>query len=156
VERFIVYHVQPHKRESSAASQELTSQEFVVTVGQVLNSILYMYKPFMLSAKLSICIFFLRLFDSSPRLKYAVWIAIVYNVILQTTAFFLVIFLCMPGSSKFWQCSDKISVVNVITAGFNIFSDFYLLAIPLFAVWRLNMKTRRKIAVLLVFAVGIL
>ena len=121
-----------------------------------MNAILYMYKPFMLSAKLSICLFFLRLFDSNPRLKYAVWFAIAYNVILQVTAFFLVIFLCMPGDPKFWQCSDKISVVNVVTAGFNIFSDFYLLAIPIFAVWGLNMRTRRKVAILLIFAAGTL
>jgi hypothetical protein len=109
----------------------------------------------MLSAKLSICIFLLLLFDSSPRLRYAVWFAIAYNVILQTTAFF-VIFLCMLESFKFWQCSNKISVANVITAGFNIISNFYLLEIPVFAVWRLNIKTKRKIAVLLIFAVGIL
>jgi hypothetical protein len=115
-----------------------------------------MYKPFILSTKLSIRIFLFQLFDSSPRLRYAVLFEIGYNFILQTTAFFLVIFLCLPGSSKFWQCSNKTSVANVVTAGFNIFGDFYLLAIPVFAVWRLNIKTRQKIAVLLIFAVGIL
>ena len=45
---------------------------------------------------------------------------------------------------------------GVATACFGIISDFYLLLLPIFGVWQLQMPTRRKIGVIVVFATGLL
>ena len=110
----------------------------------------------MLLAKLSLCIFFLNIFGTKPYLRWAVYFAIAYNVILQTTAFFLSIFICVPGRPSFWGCSDKVSVLNIYTSGFNIFIDFYMLSLPLFAISQLHMKSRRKVSLMLIFFAGTL
>ena len=107
-------------------------------------------------AKISLCIFFLNLFGTKPRMRWAIYLAIAYNAILQTVGFFLAIFLCIPGRPEFWQCSNKVSILNVATSGFNIFIDFYLLFLPLFAISQLQMRSRRKVGILLIFLVGTL
>jgi len=110
----------------------------------------------MLMAKLSLCVFFFKIFQSNTKLRWAIYFAVLYNVVLQVTAFFSSIFLCIPGRPSFWACSSKVSVLNIITSGFNIFSDFYLLLLPLFAISQLQMPSTRKIALALVFTVGLL
>jgi len=128
----------------------------LIELTDYLNAILYIYKPFMLMAKLSLCVFFFNIFRSNPKFRWAIYFAVIYNVVLQTTAFFSSIFLCIPGRPQFWQCSHKVSVLNIVTSGFNIFSDFYLLFLPLFALQQLQMRPARKLAIALVFAVGLL
>lgn len=110
----------------------------------------------MLMAKLSLCVFFFKIFQSNPKLRWAIYFAAAYNVVLQVTAFFSSIFLCIPGRPSFWHCSHKVSVLNIVTSGFNIFSDFFLLLLPLFAIWQLQMPAARKVALGLVFIVGFL
>ncbi|CAD6446128.1 6ea7edb6-16e3-442d-98bf-676604e58bd0 [Sclerotinia trifoliorum] len=128
----------------------------LIELTDYLNAILYIYKPFMLMAKLSLCVFFFNIFKSTPKFRWAIYFAVFYNVTLQVTAFFSSIFLCIPGRPQFWQCSHRVSVLNIVTSGFNIFSDFYLLFLPLFALSQLQMRPARKLAILLVFAVGLL
>jgi hypothetical protein len=41
-------------------------------------------------------------------------------------------------------------------SAFNVASDVYLFAVPAFAVWSLQMRTRRKVAVCALFVVGLL
>ena len=110
----------------------------------------------MLLAKLSLCLFFLQIFGTKRPIRWAIYFAMAYNVVLQVTAFFLVIFICIPGRPSFWQCSNKVSVLNVVTSGFNIFSDIYLLALPIFAISQLHMRLQRKLGVCLVFLAGAL
>ena len=89
-------------------------------------------------------------------MRWAIYFAIAYVAILQTAGFFLSIFICMPGGPVVWQCEQKVSVLSIVTSGFNIFIDFYLLFLPLYATSGLQVRTRRKIAVFLVFLVGAL
>ncbi len=110
----------------------------------------------MLLAKLSICFFFLRVFGANAKARYAIYFAILYNTVLQVGCFFLGIFLCIPGKSGLYQCGYKVSKLGVITGGFNIFADVYLLILPGSIIWNLQMGLRRKISLLLVFLAGIL
>ena len=125
-------------------------------INEYLNAITYIYKPFMLMAKISLCLFFLNIFGTKPKMRFAIYFAIAYNAMLQTVGFFSAIFLCIPGRPQFWQCSHYISVLNVATSGFNIFIDFYLLILPLFAISQLQLQTQRKIGLLLIFFAGAL
>ncbi|KAF2234807.1 hypothetical protein EV356DRAFT_466327 [Viridothelium virens] len=128
----------------------------LVDLTDYLNAITYIYKPFMLLAKLSLCIFFLNIFGSKRGMRWGIYFAIAYNVILQVTAFFLAIFLCLPGRPSFWTCSNKISVLNVVTSGFNAFIDVYLLILPLIGIAQLQLHQRRKVMLCLVFFTGLL
>lgn len=110
----------------------------------------------MLLAKVSLCLFLLQIFGRNIGMKRAIYFAIGYNVALQLTAFFLSIFLCIPGRPSFWQCSHKVSELNVATSGCNIFADFYLLLLPLFGIRELQMNQGRKLGLSLVFMVGLL
>lgn len=132
-----------------------TSRQSILTFVKWMNAIMYTYKPLMLLAKLSICLMFFQIFGASLRMRYAIYFAIFYNVTLQACAFFFAIFLCTPGRPEFWTCSKKISSLNITTSGLNIFADLYLLALPFFALSKLQLEGRRKIGLLAIFMAGV-
>ena len=53
-------------------------------------------------------------------------------------------------------CSASIMTSMNVQAGINIFSDFYLLFIPVPVIWKLQLSIPRKIGIIAIFMTGIL
>ena len=111
--------------------------------------------------KISLIMFYLQIFNTqSRRFRIIAYIVLVYIIINTLAIFLLTIFACTPVRA-FWnrdvegKCMD-IGVLAYANSGSAIAQDFILLIIPLFCVWKLNMKRHKKIAVGLMFSVGTL
>lgn len=86
---------------------------------------------------------------------------IVVTGIYYTISTFITIFACSPREA-IWnplitdpQCLDNNTVV-LITCLFNIASDITILLLPARAVWKLRIPTRKKVGIVLLFAIGLL
>ncbi|KUJ17812.1 uncharacterized protein LY89DRAFT_747710 [Mollisia scopiformis] len=109
--------------------------------------------------KLSILALYLRVFQHQHRFKIAVY-ALIFVIILSTTILSaLTIFQCHP-ISYFWDkdihngaCLD-VNALAYANSGSSIAQDFMIIALPIPVISKLNMETRRKVAVGFMFAVG--
>ena len=82
------------------------------------------------------------------------------NFLFYTVTIFVMIFACTPRS-KIWNHFEEgtcvnIFAVNVASSVFNFVLDLVMLGMPQRVIWRLQLSTKRKIAISLLFAVGIL
>ena len=112
--------------------------------------------------KISILFFFLRMF---PVRRLQITIKIVMGVCIgYGIAFFLAtLFQCwpIPYSWEQWHgeyegtCNDY-HVQSWVHAGINILLDLIILMLPLKQLYDLDLSTRKKISVMLMFLVGIL
>ena len=107
-------------------------------------------------AKLAICLLFFRLFSPSLTVRWLIYFAIGYNIILHFAGTLIDIFICLPGTPKYWACSNRVITLAIVISGMNIFSDFYLLVLPILAVSSLQMPTKRKLGIIAVFLTGLL
>lgn len=92
---------------------------------------------------------------------YGGWSVITAMFLFYTADIFLTLFICVPRE-KIWnmlydggKCMDYNALV-VASAAFNIITDFFILLLPAQAVWRLRINKKKKFAVCLLFATGIL
>ena len=92
---------------------------------------------------------------------YGGWTVIAAMFIFYTTHIPFMLFLCVPRE-KIWNklyeggsCMDYVALV-VASAVFNIVTDIFILLLPAQAVWRLRINKKKKIAVCLFFATGLL
>lgn len=92
---------------------------------------------------------------------YTARIIIVVTGIYYTISTFITIFACSPREA-IWsplitdaKCIDNNTVV-LITCLFNILSDIIILTLPARAVWQLRIPTRKKVGIVLLFAIGLL
>ena len=110
------------------------------------------------STKLSILLLFIRIFippqQKKPNIFYAIWVVIWLNLLYSIGMLLMLALQCVgkteaPGKT----CVDHFafyitsSVVYVLT-------DVVMLAIPLDAIWGLQLATRRKIGICAIFAMG--
>lgn len=110
--------------------------------------------------KLTLLLFFLRMFPGTMT-RRLLWITVGFTVAWGVPSLLLVIFECrpIPHLWEAWdttpspQCID----VNALAwshAAISIVLDFWMLALPLFVVSRLQMSWRKKASVTLMFCVG--
>lgn len=108
----------------------------------------------MFLAKLSLCLLFFRIFAPNVTLRWLIYFAIAYNFLIHVGGTLVGIFICLP--TKFWTCSNKVTTLDIAISGMNIFSDFYLLFLPVYGVSSLKMPVARKIGIIAVFLTGFL
>ena len=103
---------------------------------------------------------FLRIF-CPPRTKknrvfYASWGVIWFNLLYCIALVLTVLLQCVGKSVKPRHgCIDRYAVL-VIASIINVVTDLAMLAIPLSAVWDLQMPRKRKLGLSIVFLVGAL
>lgn len=114
----------------------------------------------MFLTKLSILLLFLRIFVPArmgkTKLYYSSWIVIWFNLLYCIALVLVVILQCVgkPNVPR-GECIDTFALL--ITASLiNVLTDLVMLIIPFRSVWELQMPTRRKIGLSLVFAFGML
>ena len=87
-------------------------------------------------------------------------IIVVLGIFYSISAF-LTIFACVPLEAN-WnpliidaRCINN-NVVAIIVCLFNIISDIVILMLPARAVWKLRIPVKRKLKIVLLFAIGLL
>lgn len=115
--------------------------------------------------KLSFHIYFLQIFSPKPLLRWSIYIGA-----FVTIAFYIAITVALfvlstprPGVTFGQQFTAFLSkksspVLNTTFAFgyFNIFSDLYILILPISGVMGLNLRPKRKLGVILIFMTGLL
>ena len=82
---------------------------------------------------------------------------ITLTVLLHLIGTFVAIGLC-PSSDPipYSKCSSRLSPEDIAISSINIFSDFYILAIPMIVVSKLQLARSKKIGLMAVFLTGFL
>jgi large subunit ribosomal protein L36e len=118
------------------------------------------YGPLIFITKLSILLFYLRVFAPAAKSKTLLSIRILIwgNSLFYLAGTLLKIFQCTP-ISKVWDRDIQgrclqIEIPILIASAINAVSDFSILLLPLVCVWRLRMKTARKLGVSAMFLAG--
>lgn len=84
------------------------------------------------------------------------------NVIFYIVTLFLMNFACVP-IEKNWNplfvggsCPVNRKALNITSAVLNLCSDISILLLPQHVIWRLDMSTKRRVGVSVIFAIGVL
>ncbi|KAL8689055.1 MAG: hypothetical protein Q9224_004733, partial [Gallowayella concinna] len=120
------------------------------------------YSPAEFLIKLSILLQYLRIFVPNRKnnrlMFYAIHILIWCNLIFYLSKFIGLLAICVPRR-KLWQpwtdghCGDP-NTWFIASGLFNVISDFAILVLPLRCIWKLQIPTKKKIMIALVFATG--
>lgn len=118
------------------------------------------YNPILAIVKQSVLIFLLRLASIKPKIRTIVWITAVFNACLMIATLLCVVFQCTPVNS-YWNrnvkghCIDQISFA-VASACMSILTDIIALALPFWIFLGLKIDKKKKIALMIVFLLGLL
>ncbi|EFY96983.2 GPCR, PTH11-type [Metarhizium robertsii ARSEF 23] len=111
--------------------------------------------------KLTLLTLYHRIFKRAVWSLRAIWLGIITVVLSSLAAFAGYIGLCVRFGQPIWetmrevQCSNQVLSIYKFHGWYGLISDVYILAIPLWLVWDLNLPPRRKAAVLGVFSTGL-
>ncbi|KAL9611562.1 MAG: hypothetical protein Q9167_003809 [Letrouitia subvulpina] len=134
----------------------------VVKFGQVANAIEVIACFLNLIVKIAILLQYLHLFvPTQNRIYYLVHFFMWFNGLFDVALALVLFFQCKPRR-KIWM-GDLVpgKCVNfgatLISAGIiNAFTDFLVLGLPLFTVWRLQLPMKKKVGISAIFALGLL
>ncbi|KAH9878921.1 hypothetical protein J1614_002356 [Plenodomus biglobosus] len=110
--------------------------------------------------KLTLLFFFLRIFPK-PMIRRLLWGTVAFNVICGLAFVIVAIFQCQP-ISYYWTSWDRerpgkcvnINAVAWSNAIISIVLDIWMLALPLYEIFHLQLSWRKKISVAVMFCVG--
>ncbi|KAJ5484109.1 hypothetical protein N7539_005905 [Penicillium diatomitis] len=127
---------------------------------QSFQAIAIMYKIQISLAKISVCLFLLRIFHARP-FRYTAYLLILANASIGLCWAFVDSFRCIPTRLTWlgWQGEESGRCINFIVSILvnclaNIAVDSVLILLPVFEVVKLQLPLKKKIAVATMFAVG--
>ena len=122
-----------------------------------------LYGPTIFLAKLAVLLLYLELFAVKPQARITVAIGLVIITAQCIANIIGYSVLCVPKPGDSWllhtstyQCRSVADLFGVIMAAISIFSDLYLICIPLPIIWGLQLARRKKVGVSVVFVTGLL
>jgi hypothetical protein len=116
----------------------------------------------LLFIKLSFFLLYLFIFAPSRGLRIAVWVGGVFCTVFYTAMVILSFVFYTPrdGETFAEHTSSVLATYEVKMsaplAGIGTVLDFYILLLPIFGVWRLQVSPKRKVGIAAVFATGFL
>ncbi|CAG7953939.1 unnamed protein product [Penicillium salamii] len=127
---------------------------------QYFQALAVMYKVQISLAKISVCLFLLRIFQSR-YFRYITYALIAVNAAIGITWALVDSFRCIPTRLTWlgWKNEEAGYCINFIDSILvnclaNIFVDSVLIVLPVFEVAKLQLPLRKKLTVALMFAVG--
>ncbi|MCJ1404738.1 hypothetical protein MMC11_007964 [Xylographa trunciseda] len=133
-----------------------------IEVAKISNYGEIFYQVTLCIGKIAILLEYMRIFCPGRQgFVYKAILAIIGIVaVVYTFVAFWLIFQCTPRE-KIWNPFISGTCVNplaglLISGCWSAFSDFSILALPLYSTWRLKMSVRRKLGVSAIFAIGFL
>ncbi|KAG5769326.1 hypothetical protein H9Q72_003420 [Fusarium xylarioides] len=124
------------------------------------GSILYVTSSW--AIKIALVLFYKRLAAPGTKLQIIYNVTLGLLVIFWATIFFHIIFQCFPHDKRWsqdpnYQCDPKEAEKNYwLTVILNIGTDVITISLPITMVMKLQMKTKQKIGVAAIFALGFL
>ncbi|KAK2601160.1 hypothetical protein N8I77_010630 [Diaporthe amygdali] len=113
------------------------------------------------ATKLSVCFFFIRIFDASPVFRRITYPVIGLNIFIMVFFVFIIIFQCKPihlawtgwAAEEPGHCLDiyKLVLGNGII---NLVMDAVIIGLPIYETSRLQLSRTKKLGVCLMFAMG--
>ncbi|OOQ87872.1 integral membrane protein [Penicillium brasilianum] len=115
------------------------------------------YKLTMNTTKMSILMLYLRIFIQR-WFRITCYVLLVMIASYMVAAFFASVFQCTPVT-RAWDKSIAGSCIDITTnwyanAGFSIATDIIILALPMYPIYKSKTPSKRKIALMIVFALG--
>jgi hypothetical protein len=114
------------------------------------------------AVKLTLLFFFLRIFPK-PIIRRILWATIVFDVLYGLSFAIVGVFQCKPISHYWtqWDRADSGQCINInalawTNAIISIVLDIWMLVLPLYEVFHLQLSWRSKISVAMMFLVGTL
>lgn len=113
-------------------------------------------------AKLSLLLLYMEVFRPNAKLRYFIYLGIVVNVLFYTSATIAFFVFYMPRSGQilfqvlYSSYEPKAIVLAVVQGGFNLGSDFYILCLPIWGVWQLQLAPKQKFGISGIFLTGLL
>lgn len=139
---------------------ELTKAQLVLSL--IIEAV---YAPFIWFIKLSLFVLYIEVFGLLQWLRYSAYTGVILTGCFYFATMVAIIVLCEPtnGMSQLAyasaQASPKCSqsYMVVLAQGIiNVISDLYLIALPVPALWSLQMPLRRKLGVVAVISTGLI
>ena len=122
-----------------------------------------LYGPAIFFAKLSVLLLYLELFaiNKQTRIMVAIAITIITSQCIATITGQAV--LCVPRPGVSWDIGDAThncmvvaDLYGIFMAAISLFSDLFIIYIPMPVVWRLQLPLRKKVGISVVFFTGVL
>ncbi|KAL0933245.1 uncharacterized protein CTRU02_212208 [Colletotrichum truncatum] len=117
------------------------------------------YNPILALAKQSVLIFLLRFSGVKNVVRNVIWATATFNIALMIATFLVLIFQCTPVEAT-WnkaiagKCIDGFAFA--VTAGsLTVLTDIIIVGLPFYVFLGLNMNKKKKIGLMVVFALGI-
>ena len=124
-----------------------------------INIIIVIYYPLIAMTKLAILLLYVRFF--TPSRSGVLFIIIVVTMFIVASYYvafaFATIFACWPRARIFdkpvpGQCIN--ANMDLISAAFNLFTNFFIWALPFYKLWNLRVSMEKKLGVVVIFAFG--
>jgi len=137
----------------------------ILILNQLVNVIQIEYSGAMLAAKVSILIQLKKIFCPGQIRNSVFWIIFILNTVTiayYISHFFVFIFLCWPREA-IWNHTDTVvgrcidyEAAMLVTGIVNLLLDVGMSMTPIWAIWHLQLPTKRKLEVSAVFGLGIM
>lgn len=141
----------------ACGSLQWESRAGMLTTGQAVWWACLSYNLSLVLTKVSILLFYLRKFESYPKLRHMAWTLLIFVVSMTCVVFAVMITACVP-LRKYWnpatQGHCQPEGVWWAIAGFNALSDLCIFILPLPVVYRLQLPRQQKLSLVMVFIVG--
>jgi hypothetical protein len=110
--------------------------------------------------KLSVLWFYRTIFDPQTRMRIVIHAGIIFNIISYTGLFFISLLACMPLERRWNPFVQGYCLPGGVTAylsgAINVFTDAFVVFLPIPVIWRLNVTLSRKARALGIFSLGIM
>ncbi|KAL2283109.1 hypothetical protein FJTKL_10211 [Diaporthe vaccinii] len=113
------------------------------------------------ATKLSVCFFFVRIFDASPNFRRFAYPVVGMNILIMVFFVLIVVFQCKPihlawtgwAKEEPGHCLDiyKLVLGNGII---NLFMDAVIIGLPIYETFKLQLSKTKKFAIALMFGMG--
>ncbi|KAF2196011.1 hypothetical protein GQ43DRAFT_384234, partial [Delitschia confertaspora ATCC 74209] len=116
-----------------------------------------LYGPTIWRVKMSLFSLIFTAFHPVAYIRLLVYIGIIVSSLFYIMSAFVNAYTCRPrrGNDRWAYLAGMASRHVAIRPGaFNILSDLYILVIPMGAIYKLKLQTRRKVGVFFIFLTG--
>ena len=136
-------------------SQKADRTAYQYTYAQTIIYVIGLY-----FVKLSLLILLYRVFGVNRYFRWANYAVVAFWTLYSVTDTFIVIFQCIP-IHKAWAPEIDGHCINLIELGvssgyINISTDLMILLLPIPMVWSLQLSVKNRLAIMSIFATGIL
>ena len=134
----------------------------VIKIPQGIIASTWLYPAYTMSIRTSILLFYRRMFSTpQSRFKYIVWFLLAWQVVYLVVFSILPAFICRP-LYKAWDPLERQKYFNdwyyyytqVALFSVSMAFDIFLLVLPLFPVFKLQLPVRKRAGVALLFMLG--